>query len=161
MLRCEARAFPVCTAYGYTISRPFFYSAENAHAYESGHVASGGETFIAASSIIGHLPLAVNMPPTKVCLQCKAAVPVRRKTCERCDHVFRSKRKAECNLREKAMKRMRAVESESLKNQHDYQLRFVVSLILHICRWMSSLVACLWQKCQECSQIVLLKRETS
>ena len=54
MLCCEARAFPVCTAYGYTISRPFFYSAENAHAYESGHVASGGETFIAASSIIGH-----------------------------------------------------------------------------------------------------------
>ena len=71
MLRCEARAFPVCTAYGYTISRPFFYSTENAHAYESGHVASGGETFIAASSIIGHIP------PTKVCPQCKAAVPVR------------------------------------------------------------------------------------
>ena len=54
MLRCEARAFPVCMAYGYMISRPFFYSAENAHAYESGHVASGRETFIAASSIIGH-----------------------------------------------------------------------------------------------------------
>ena len=52
-LRCEVRAFPVCTAYGYT-NRPFSYSAENAHAYESGHVASGGETFIAASSIIGH-----------------------------------------------------------------------------------------------------------
>ena len=62
------------------------------------HVASGGETFIAASP-----PLAVNMPPTKVCPQCKAAVLVRWKTCERCDHVFRSKRKAECNLREKAM----------------------------------------------------------
>ena len=54
MLFCEARAFPVCTAYGYTISRPFFYSAANAHAYESGHVASGVETFIVASSIIGH-----------------------------------------------------------------------------------------------------------
>ena len=25
-------------------------------------------------------PLAVSMPPTKVCPQCKAAVPVRRKT---------------------------------------------------------------------------------
>ena len=35
MLCCEVRAFPVCTAYGY-ISRPLFYSAENAHAYESG-----------------------------------------------------------------------------------------------------------------------------
>ena len=30
-------------------------------------------------------PLAVSMPPTKVCLQCKDAVPVRRKTCECCD----------------------------------------------------------------------------
>ena len=55
------------------------------------------------------------MPPTKVCLQCKAAVPVRWKTCERCDHVFRSKQKAKCNLREKAMKRMRAV-SDSVKS---------------------------------------------
>ena len=45
-------------------------------------------------------PLAVSMPPTKVCLQCKHAVPVRRKTCEHCDLVFRSKRKVECNLRE-------------------------------------------------------------
>ena len=36
MVRCEARAFPVCTAYGDTISQPFFYSAENAHAYKSG-----------------------------------------------------------------------------------------------------------------------------
>ena len=26
-------------------------------------------------------PLAVSMPPTKVCPQCKAAVPVRQKTC--------------------------------------------------------------------------------
>ena len=36
MLHCEARAFPVGTAYGYMISQPFFSSAENAHAYESG-----------------------------------------------------------------------------------------------------------------------------
>ena len=35
-------------------------------------------------------PLTVlSMPLTKVCPQCKAAVPIRRKTCERCDHVFR------------------------------------------------------------------------
>ena len=53
------------------------------------------------------------MPPTKVCPQFKAAVPVRRKTCECCDHVFR---KAEYNLREKAMKCMRAVESDSVKS---------------------------------------------
>ena len=60
--------------------------------------------------------LAVSMPPTKVCPPCKAAVPVRWKTCERCDHVFRSKRKAECNLREKPMKHMRAVVSDSVKS---------------------------------------------
>ena len=50
-------------------------------------------------------PLAVNLPPTKVCPQCKAAVPVRWKSCERCDHLFQSKRKAECNLREKTVAR--------------------------------------------------------
>ena len=55
----------------------------------------------------------MSMPPTKVCPQCKAAVPVRWKTCECCDHVFRSKGKAECNLREKTM---RAVESDSVKS---------------------------------------------
>ena len=103
MLCCEARAFPVCMAYGYIVSRPFFYSAENAHAYESGHVASGGDCKFA---------LAVNMPPTKVCPQCKAAVPVRWKTCERCDHVFRSKQKAECNLREKVMKSARKAKDK-------------------------------------------------
>ena len=46
-----------------------------------------GETFF-AGSIIAYWPLAVSMPPTKVCPQCKAAVPVRRKTCERCDLVL-------------------------------------------------------------------------
>ena len=61
-------------------------------------------------------PLAISMPPTKVCLQCKAAVPVRWKTCECCDQVFQSKQKGECNLREKAMKRMRAVVSDSVKS---------------------------------------------
>ena len=57
-----------------------------------------------------------SISPTKVCSQCKVAVPVRWKTCERCDHVFLSKGKAECNLREKAMKRMRTVESDSVKS---------------------------------------------
>ena len=61
-------------------------------------------------------PLAVSMPPTKVCTQRKAAVPVRWKTREHCDHVFQSKRKAECNLREKAMKRVTAVVSDSVKS---------------------------------------------
>ena len=81
------------------------------------HVASGD--FVLGRDVLcefDYWPLAVSMPPTKVCPHCKAAVPVRRKTCERCDHVFRSKRKAECNLREKAMKRMRSVESDSVKS---------------------------------------------
>ena len=63
------------------------------------HVASGH--FVLGRDILcefDYWPLAVSMPPTKVCPQCKDAVPVRRKTCERCDLVFRSKRKAECNL---------------------------------------------------------------
>ena len=58
-------------------------------------------------------PLAVSMPPTKVYPQCKVAVPVRQKRCERYDQ---SKRKAECNLWEKAMKRRRAIESDSVKS---------------------------------------------
>ena len=92
------------------------------HAYESGHVASGHFATFFVSSIIAYWPfspLAVSMPPTidyitlregyiiyaptKVRPQCKAAVPVRRKTCECCDLVFRFKPKAECNLREKTV----------------------------------------------------------
>ena len=62
------------------------------------HVASGH--FVLGRDVLcefDYWPLAVSMPLTKVCPQCKAAVRKR----ERCDHVFRSKRKAECNLREK------------------------------------------------------------
>ena len=59
-----------------------------------------GETFF-AGSIIAYWPLAASMPPTKVCQQCKAAVPVTRKTCERCDLVLWFKRKAECICKRK------------------------------------------------------------
>ena len=78
------------------------------------HVASGH--FVLVRDVLcefDYWPLAVSMPPTKVCPQCKDAVPVRRKTCERCDLVFRFKRKAGCKL---AMKRMEAVESDSVKS---------------------------------------------
>ena len=78
------------------------------------HVASG--RFVLERDVhfeCDYWPLAVSMPPTKVCPQYKAAVPVRWKTCEHCDHV---QTKAVCNLREKAMKRMRAVESDSMKS---------------------------------------------
>ena len=99
------------------ISRPFITPRKTRMRMNLDHVASGH--FVPGRDVhceFDYWPLAVSMPPTKVCPQCKAAVPVRRKTCERCDHVFRSKRKAECNLREKAMKRMRSVESDSLKS---------------------------------------------
>ena len=94
LLCCEARAFPVCTA--------------------KTRMRMNLDTWLAAilqrffvSLIIAYWPfspLAVSMPPiidyitlregyiiyapTKVCPQCKAAVPVRRKTCERCDLIF-------------------------------------------------------------------------
>ena len=92
-----------------------FYSAENANAYESGPwPLCSWERH--SCKFADYWTLAVSMPPTKLHLQCKATVTVRWKTCERCDHVFRSKLKAECNLREKAMKRVTAVESDSVKS---------------------------------------------
>ena len=56
------------------------------------------------------------MPPTKVCSQCKAVVHIRLKVCESCDHVFRSKRAAECKLPERAMKCIRVLQSDSVKS---------------------------------------------
>ena len=94
MLRCKARAFPVGTAN--MISRPFFTPLKTCMRMNLDHVASGH--FVLGRDVLcefDYWPLAVSMPPTKVCPQCKAAVPVKRKTCERCDLVFR---KAECNL---------------------------------------------------------------
>ena len=35
------------------------------------------------------------MPPSKVCPQCQASVPLKLKLCKCCQHVFQSKRKAE------------------------------------------------------------------
>ena len=76
-----------------------------------GAMAHFGETFFVSTGVC-----VLELLAGSLCLQCTAAVPVRRKTCERCDHVFRTKRKAECNLRVKAMKRIRAVESDSKKS---------------------------------------------
>ena len=56
------------------------------------------------------------MPPTKVYSQCKAVVHIRLKVCESCDHVFRSKRAAECKLPERAMKCIRVLQSDSVKS---------------------------------------------
>ena len=52
------------------------------------------------------------MPPTKVCPQCKAAVPIRWKTCERRDHAFDPNEKQSVNLREKAMKSARKAKDK-------------------------------------------------
>jgi len=65
-----------------------FYFAESAHAYDLDRVASGH--FVLGRDILcefDYWPLAVSMPPTKVCPQCKDAVPVRWKR-ECCDLVF-------------------------------------------------------------------------
>ena len=89
MLYCKSRAFPVGTAYGYMISRPFFTPRKTRMRMHLDHMASG--RFVLGRDVhceFDYWPLAVSMPPTKVCPQCKAAVPVRWKTCERCDHVF-------------------------------------------------------------------------
>ena len=51
------------------------------------------------------------MPPRKVCPQCQAVVPLRLKVCRPYQHVFRSKRKVECNLPDQAIKCKRASES--------------------------------------------------
>ena len=88
MLRCEARVFPVGTAYGYMISRPFFTPRKTRMRMNLDHITSG--RFVLGRDVhceFDYWPLAVSMPPTKVCPQCEAAVPVRWKTCERCDHV--------------------------------------------------------------------------
>ena len=89
MLCCKARVFPVGMAYGYMISRPFFTLWKTRMRMNLDHVASG--RFVLGRDVhceFDYWPLAVSMPPTKVCPQCKAAVPVRRKTCECCDHVL-------------------------------------------------------------------------
>ena len=52
------------------------------------------------------------MPPSKVCPQCETIVPIRLKVCKSCEHVFRAKRKAEHNLPDKTMKRMRVLQSD-------------------------------------------------
>ena len=56
------------------------------------------------------------MPPSKVCPQYETIVPLRLKVCKSCQHVFRAKRKAEHNLPDKAMKRMRVLQSDSVKS---------------------------------------------
>ena len=100
MLCCEARAYLLVRLHD---KSPFFTSWKTRMRMNLDQVANGhfvlGETFF-ASSIIAKWPLTIRVTPTKVCQQCKAAVPVRRKTCECCNFVFR---KAECNLREKAV----------------------------------------------------------
>ena len=53
------------------------------------------------------------MPPSKVCPQCQASVPLKLKLCKCCQHVFQSKRKAEYSLSGQATKRMRATKRAS------------------------------------------------
>ena len=94
MLRCEARVFSVGTAYGYMISRT---PRKTCMRMNLDHVARGH--FVPGRDVhckLNYWLLAVSMPPTKVCPQCKAAVPVRWKTCERCDHDQKEKQSVIC-----------------------------------------------------------------
>ena len=56
------------------------------------------------------------MPPSKVCPQCNAVVPIRLKVCKSCQHVFRAKRQPEHTLPARAMKRLRVCLSDSVKS---------------------------------------------
>ena len=54
----------------------------------SGHETRERRSLLVRLLVIGSKT--VSMPPTKVCPQCKAAVPVRRKTCEVVNAVIMS-----------------------------------------------------------------------
>ena len=56
------------------------------------------------------------MPPSKVCPQCNAVVPIRLEVCKSCQHVFRAKRQIEHTLPARAMKRLRVAVSDSVKS---------------------------------------------
>jgi hypothetical protein len=56
------------------------------------------------------------MPPSKVCPQCNAVVPIRLKVCKTCQHVFRAKRQIEHTVPARAMKRLRVALSDSVKS---------------------------------------------
>ena len=65
--------------YGCMISRPFVTSRKTSRRMNPDHVASGH--FVLVRGVLcefaDYLPLAVSNPPTKLCPQCKADVPVR------------------------------------------------------------------------------------
>ena len=56
------------------------------------------------------------MPPNKVCPQCETIVHARQGKCKSCQHVIRAKRKAEHKLPDKAMKRVRVLQSDNVKS---------------------------------------------
>ena len=81
-LRCGARAFPVGTATG-LVGHFYFYSAHIRmwSTWLRPFCSHLGGTFFVSTVVRVLELLAVSMPPAKVCPQCTAAVPVRRKTC--------------------------------------------------------------------------------
>ena len=92
--------------YGYMISWPFLTPRKTRMHMNLNHVVSGH--FVLGRGVLcecaDYWPLAVKYASNKAMPAGKAAIPVRWKTCECCDHVFQSKQKVECNLWEKAMK---------------------------------------------------------
>ena len=93
------RSLSVSCWYSYVTSQPFFTPQKtrmcmNLDHMDSGHFVLTWERRSLRVRLLVIGSKTVSMPPTKICPQCKAAVPVRQKTCERCDLVFRFKRKA-------------------------------------------------------------------
>ena len=83
-LLCRARAFPV----GRTtrLVGHFKFTLRTAHmrmwsTWLRPFCSHLGESFFVSTEVRVLESLAVSMPPSKVCPQCTAAVPVRRKTC--------------------------------------------------------------------------------
>ena len=104
--KCFIAKLEVSYWYSYMISWPFLTPWKTRMHMNLDHVAGGH--FVLGRGILcecaDYWPLAIKYVSNKAMPAGKAAIPVRWKTCECCDHVFRSKQKVECNLQEKAMK---------------------------------------------------------
>ena len=91
-------------------------------------------------------PLAVSMPQTKACPQCKAAVPVRWKTCEHCDHVFRSKQKAECTAMKLILVNTQVQSHALLHRGFGTSVPFIISGVTCTCHLTKMLIGIICTK---------------
>ena len=126
MLCCKAREFHVGTA----ICRPFFTPWKTRMHMNLDHMASGH--FVLERDVLcefNYWPLAVSMPPTKVCPQCKDAVPIRRKTDKLHKASERASETRELTLHGQEQNRMRIAILRELRDSD----RFLVNNHMHCC----------------------------